>query len=256
MEISELRQEIDALDREILDRLSRRAELALRAGEIKTSLGVPVYDPIREEELLSDLVRQSQGPLPKHAVRHLFGEIVSACRSLEKSVRVNCQGDREAIAFRSAAETFGTFVQLHSGDSPELVVSSLLSGRYDYGMLIPFQDASTPYWPSLIALGESPLSLLCEKLTPGGRTFLIGRELPELRDDDAVGAFARGIHTGELSNLLAEHQIVLAWQQADVLWLETSQRAWLRLEPAIRLHFPHVEARLVGRLRHAAIDHP
>ena len=48
MTIDELRQEIDRLDSELLRIFNERANVALRIGEIKKGLSLPVYDPARE----------------------------------------------------------------------------------------------------------------------------------------------------------------------------------------------------------------
>jgi prephenate dehydrogenase len=51
-QLQEARDYIDALDRELLDLLARRMELARRAAKAKAALGTPVLDPSRETALL------------------------------------------------------------------------------------------------------------------------------------------------------------------------------------------------------------
>jgi len=248
MKIEDVRAEIDRIDRNILDLLSRRANLAIEAGRLKSAAGVPIYDPIREEEVLSALAAAGKGPLPEAAIIHIFREIISASRSLEHTVRVTCQGSREGWATRAAARCFGSFVNLHSGDSPEVVVSGVQSGAYDYGVLIPFQDAETPYWPSLISLGESNLQLLCELPHDTTRTFLVGRENPEIGEGDWVAGFLKGVEPGEVEHACAEAGIDACWQQADVVWLETNLARWRGFQESLAASSPHLQARFVGRL--------
>ncbi|MBI4912002.1 MAG: prephenate dehydrogenase/arogenate dehydrogenase family protein [Acidobacteria bacterium] len=50
--LQEVREVIDGLDRDILDLLARRMELARRAALAKAELGAPVLDPSREASLL------------------------------------------------------------------------------------------------------------------------------------------------------------------------------------------------------------
>jgi len=248
MTIEDVRSEIDGIDRSILDLLSRRAELAIEAGHLKSGAGLPMYDPIREEEVLAALAQAGEGPLPEAAIIHIFREIISASRSLEHTVRVTCQGSREGLATRAAARCFGSFVDIHSGDSPEVVVAGVQSGNYDYGVVIPFQDSDAPYWPSLIALGESRLRLLCELPRDTSRTFLIGRETPELREQDRVAGFVKGVVQGEVERPAEEVGIGAWWQQADVVWIETDLERWRIFEQTLSSRSAQLQARFVGRL--------
>ncbi|ASJ17567.1 chorismate mutase [Pyrococcus kukulkanii] len=50
--IKSLREQIDEIDREIIALLERRLEIARQIGEIKKSLGLPIEDKSREEEVL------------------------------------------------------------------------------------------------------------------------------------------------------------------------------------------------------------
>lgn len=51
-QLQEVRDVIDGLDRELLELLGRRMELARRAARAKAELGTPVLDPAREAKLL------------------------------------------------------------------------------------------------------------------------------------------------------------------------------------------------------------
>lgn len=55
MELTTLRCEIDAIDRELLTLYLRRATLSDRIGAYKKSVGAPVYQPERETEKLRAL---------------------------------------------------------------------------------------------------------------------------------------------------------------------------------------------------------
>lgn len=53
-ELREAREHIDAIDREIVALLGRRAEIARRAARAKAALGRPVLDPAREAALIAE----------------------------------------------------------------------------------------------------------------------------------------------------------------------------------------------------------
>ena len=73
--LHEIRAEIDALNREILSCLERRAELVDAVADVKDELALEAHDPRREEEMLRRLVRDAQGPLAESDVRAIFAAI-------------------------------------------------------------------------------------------------------------------------------------------------------------------------------------
>lgn len=78
------RDRIDALDETILALLNERARCATEIGHLKRALGVPVYAPKREDEVLRHVLAANAGPLPPDAVRRLFERIIDETRSLER----------------------------------------------------------------------------------------------------------------------------------------------------------------------------
>lgn len=78
------RDRIDAIDRILILLLNQRAVYAARIGAIKKHLGLPVYTPSREEEVLRNVIESNPGPLPDSAVRRLFERIIDETRALER----------------------------------------------------------------------------------------------------------------------------------------------------------------------------
>ena len=84
MDISDLRTEIDRLDRELLRIFNERANLALKIGEIKKTLDLPVYDPSREKRIFEAMTADNPGPLENDAIVRLFERVIDESRSLER----------------------------------------------------------------------------------------------------------------------------------------------------------------------------
>ena len=84
MDISELRVEIDRLDRELLRLFNERANLALQIGEVKNELDLPVYDPSREKLIFEAMTKDNPGPLENDAIVRLFERVIDESRSLER----------------------------------------------------------------------------------------------------------------------------------------------------------------------------
>jgi len=84
MNIDELRKEIDRLDNELLRIFNDRACLALKIGEIKKELGLPVYDPGREKRIFQRMKESNPGPLDDQAIVRLFERVIDESRRLER----------------------------------------------------------------------------------------------------------------------------------------------------------------------------
>jgi chorismate mutase len=82
--IDELRQQIDDIDAQLVELLSRRAACALAIGHEKKLVGLEVYQPSREAEVLSHVQRINKGPLHDEAVKRLFERIIDEARRLER----------------------------------------------------------------------------------------------------------------------------------------------------------------------------
>lgn len=82
--LDELRRRIDALDEQLVALLNQRARCALEIGRLKEAAGVPVYQPTREAEVLTNVRSHNAGPLDAVAVTRLFERIIDEARRLER----------------------------------------------------------------------------------------------------------------------------------------------------------------------------
>jgi chorismate mutase/prephenate dehydratase len=138
--LSELREEIDRIDRELLTLLNRRAKIAQEVGEIKKKKGLPFYVPGREAKILSKLEELNQGPLPPESIRAIFREIISACRALEEPTKVAFLGPPATFTHLAALKQFGTSSDLRPKESIEDVFDEVEKGRVDYGV-VPIENS-------------------------------------------------------------------------------------------------------------------
>ncbi|ABQ26666.1 chorismate mutase [Geotalea uraniireducens] len=84
MNIDNLREQIDNLDSELLRIFNERANLALKIGEIKKGLALPVYDPSREKKIFKRMQEENPGPLDDQAIVRLFERVIDESRRLER----------------------------------------------------------------------------------------------------------------------------------------------------------------------------
>ena len=80
MDLQELREEINGIDREIVDLYRKRLATAEAIGAWKRENGVPVYDPARERQLL-DEVAELAGEEHENGVRALFSFLIAQSRT-------------------------------------------------------------------------------------------------------------------------------------------------------------------------------
>ena len=83
-ELTRLRDAIDRVDEVIVRLLNQRARYAIQVGEIKGVLGLPIYAPEREKEVLWRAGQSSEGPLEGTAMRRLFERIIDESRRVER----------------------------------------------------------------------------------------------------------------------------------------------------------------------------
>src|SRR5262249_48081052 len=79
-----LRKKIDALDEALVRLLNARAACALEIGRVKKQIGLEIYQPSREAEVLGHVQDINPGPLDDGAVRRLFERIIDEARRLER----------------------------------------------------------------------------------------------------------------------------------------------------------------------------
>lgn len=83
-DLDALRAEIDALDREIVGLLNRRARLGLDAGKAKVRVGRAITDAEREREVLVRVAMANDGPLPQDALLALYRQLIETIKRLEE----------------------------------------------------------------------------------------------------------------------------------------------------------------------------
>jgi len=74
--IRELREQISALDRAILDAVNERLEVVAKIKAYKEARGLDFHDPGREQAMLRDLTEANPGPLSGAGVEALLRAIL------------------------------------------------------------------------------------------------------------------------------------------------------------------------------------
>lgn len=135
MGIDEDRNRIDEIDGELLDLLRQRMEAARRIGREKRAEGIPLYDPVRERQVVERIVGRAGDRFPAEGIRAVYREIISASRALETDRPVLFLGSPGSLAHQATRERFGESAPLASCPDPEAVFDRLDAGEGDYAVL-------------------------------------------------------------------------------------------------------------------------
>ncbi|HST19925.1 MAG TPA: chorismate mutase [Blastocatellia bacterium] len=86
MSIEHWRNEIDQIDEQLVRLLNERSKCAIELGRIKRELGLAIYSPDREKQVIQHVTSVNNGPLDAAAVRRLFERIIDESRSIERVI--------------------------------------------------------------------------------------------------------------------------------------------------------------------------
>ena len=158
-----LREQIDAVDRELLTLLNRRAGLALEVGEIKKHEGSPVFRPEREAQVIEGLKRDNPGPLRQDSIAPIWREVMSACRSLENASRVAYLGPAGTFSEQAALGYFGSSIERVPCASIDEVFRAASAGAADFGVVPVENSTEGVVARSLDLFLHTPLSIVGER---------------------------------------------------------------------------------------------
>ena len=165
MDLMELREQINEIDREMLDLFLRRMQVSSNVAEYKRQNGLPVLDAARERELLANIAGQAGEDLDEYAIV-LYSTILSLSRSYQhkklspdskygaiienarettaklfpEKARIACQGVEGAYSQIAASKMFKipSILYFSSFDG---VFAAIESGMCEYGVL-PIENST------------------------------------------------------------------------------------------------------------------
>jgi chorismate mutase/prephenate dehydratase len=202
--LKKLREQIDRLDEALLKLLNERGERVKAVGQLKEKNSLSVFAPAREKGVLQHLKRVNRGPLSDQAVLSVFNEIVHACRSLQKAMKISFLGPEATFTHQAAIKCFGSQAKLLPSQSIADVFSEVEKGRADYGV-VPIENSTEGVVNHTLDMFiESNLSICAELELPIWH-YLLGRQ-SEYRK------------TGRIRTLFSHYQALAQCRK----WVETN----------------------------------
>lgn len=141
MDLGPLRDQIDALDRQLVELINRRLACAAEIGKIKRSTGGEIYVPEREDAVFRKVCAQNQGPIKNEALRAIYREIMSAAIALEKPLLVAYLGPEATNTHAAAMKKFGASVDYHAMATIADIFTAVEKGEADLAV-IPIENST------------------------------------------------------------------------------------------------------------------
>ena len=189
--LSDLRNEIDEIDKRLHDLLMRRVEIGREVAKAKTgSDSGPNLRPGREAQIIRGLAARNNGPLSMGSVVRIWREILSA--NLNQQIEIRAATLSSDTDFQGlAAEYVGTTSKLLYLDNIEEVIQCVAKGDAEIGIL-PDLNLSVHgrWWPKLINLCKNrKLNIISHLPVATSRTkkpgaFIIAAQEPEISGND------------------------------------------------------------------------
>ncbi|MDO5775245.1 MAG: prephenate dehydratase domain-containing protein [Eubacteriales bacterium] len=166
MELDQLRQEIDAVDKRLVEDIKERMKVAAAIADYKREHGIPVMDSKREREVLHKIVEMAGDPMLSSYYKVLYSLLFELSRSYQnklignneeafkdiraaientpkmfpKMARVACQGVEGAYSMIACEKLFNSPNIMYLGNF-EGVFSAVENGLCEYGIL-PIENST------------------------------------------------------------------------------------------------------------------
>jgi len=141
MDLGPIREQIDSLDRQLVELINQRLALAVEIGKIKRQSGGEIYAPEREDAVLRKLEAQNRGPIKPEALRAIYREIMSAMIALEHPLLVAYLGPEASNTHAAALKKFGASVDYHAMPTIEDIFTAVEKSEADLGV-IPIENST------------------------------------------------------------------------------------------------------------------
>lgn len=164
MDLGQLRDEIDGIDKEIVELYEKRMEICSKVAEYKIETGKKVFDKTREEEKIRKVKSLTHNAFNSHGIEELFEQIMSMSRKLQYQLlaehgslgklpfigvdelektkaRVVFQGAEGAYSQAAMAQYFGDEINSFHVDTFREAMSAIDEGSADFAVL-PIENST------------------------------------------------------------------------------------------------------------------
>jgi chorismate mutase/prephenate dehydratase len=174
--LSDARERIDSIDRQIQQLIAERAGWAHQVGKAKGPLkaAVDYYRPEREAQVLRMVVDRNEGPLSDEMLVRLFREIMSACLAQQEPLKVGYLGPEGTFSEQAVRKNFGHSAHGLPLSSIEEVFQEVESGNADFGV-VPVENSGQGTIQITLDMFLTSNLKICGEVELRVRQFLLSR---------------------------------------------------------------------------------
>ena len=232
MDLSQLRQQIDTIDRQIVDLYEKRMDVSRQVAEYKIETGKKVFDKQREQEKIAEVKALTHNDFNSHGVEELFEQIMSMSRKLQyqllaahgsegrlpfigvdeletECARVVYQGAEGSYSQAAMRKFFGENVNAFHVESFRDAMSAIDEGSADFAVL-PIENSTAGIVNEIYdLLVEFENYIVGEQVIPIEHCLLA---LPGTKMDEIKRVYSHPQSLMQSARYLSEHD----WQQISM----------------------------------------
>lgn len=174
--LSEVRERIDGIDRQIQALIAERARWAHQVGKAKGPLkaAVDYYRPEREAQVLRQVLDRNDGPLSDEVLLRLFREIMSACLAQQEPLKVGYLGPEGTFSQQALHKHFGHSAKGLPLGSIEEVFQEVEAGHADFGV-VPVENSGQGTIQSTLDMFLTSSLKICGEVELAVHQYLMSR---------------------------------------------------------------------------------
>lgn len=232
MDLSQLRQQIDTIDRQIVDLYEKRMDVSRQVAEYKIETGKKVFDKQREQEKIAGAKALTHNDFNSHGVEELFEQIMSMSRKLQyqllaahgsegrlpfigvdeletECARVVYQGAEGSYSQAAMRKFFGENVNAFHVESFRDAMSAIDEGSADFAVL-PIENSTAGIVNEIYdLLVEFENYIVGEQVIPIEHCLLA---LPGTKMEEIKRVYSHPQSLMQSTRYLSEHD----WQQISM----------------------------------------
>ncbi|MBZ4683660.1 MAG: bifunctional chorismate mutase/prephenate dehydratase [Fusobacteriales bacterium] len=155
MDLNKLRNEIDEIDRKIVELIERRYEIAIGVAKYKEKNNIPIYNEAREKEVIEKNLKYIENKEFVNEVKKTFINIMELSKDIQKRVIgsknnlnvkeakiIGFQGSEGSFSHEALLKYFKNYEEIKKYPSFEEVFKAINKREIEYG-IVPIDNSST-----------------------------------------------------------------------------------------------------------------
>ncbi len=141
-DLAKLRGKLDVIDAQLVELLVERWNLSGQIGQVKQkSDDKAVIDPVRESQVLRQVLQVAAGRIPEEFVKHVYREIFSASAACQAKLKVCYLGPEGSFTHEAASQSYGHAADYIAESSIQACIDTVEHRRADHAV-VPYENSS------------------------------------------------------------------------------------------------------------------